>query len=155
VRDRTIVEGEADIAPGPYALLSVTDTGHGMDTRTLTHLFEPFFTTREVGRGSGMALAAAHGFVRQSGGHIEVESAPGRGTTLKIYLPLLAEAKPATDREQRGLVPASKEMILLAEDDEGVRGFTLHLLRRLGHPVLEATSGTEALEIASRTEGPI
>jgi signal transduction histidine kinase/ActR/RegA family two-component response regulator len=144
------------MSPGRFALLSVTDTGHGMDEATKAHIFEPFFTTKEIGKGTGLGLATVYGIVKQSGGFIWVISSPGKGTTFEIYLPqadgvaadLPAEPKPA--ETMRG-----SETILVAEDESGVRELACQFLRVKGYNVLEAKDGQEALEIAGKYDGTI
>src|SRR5207249_10830329 len=112
----------ADIRPGVYVVLSIADTGCGMDEATKSHLFEPFFTTKEVGKGTGLGLATIYGIIKQSQGHIEVASKPDHGTTFNIYLPYCTEpekgavAAPETPRVVRG-----DETVLLVEDEPGVR----------------------------------
>jgi PAS domain S-box-containing protein len=144
-----------DVAPGRYALLSVTDTGCGMTGEVLAHIFEPFFTTKEAGYGTGLGLATVHGIVKQSAGHIEVDSAVGRGTTVRIYLPRVEPAPPEpAGRELR--VPArGRETVLLVEDEEMVRNMTKRILECEGYTVLEATNGLEAVAVAGRHQGPI
>src|SRR5262249_56765264 len=111
-----------EVHPGPYVLLAVTDTGCGMDEAIKGHIFEPFFTTKEVGKGTGLGLATVYGIVKQSGGHVDVASAPGRGTTFYIYLPRAeATAPTAPTPAARTVAPQGTETILLAEDEEGVR----------------------------------
>src|SRR5207247_762061 len=117
----------------------VSDTGCGMDDRTRAHLFEPFFTTKDVGKGTGLGLSMVYGLIKQSGGHIEVQSTMGRGTTFTIYLP---EAEDRTTTAPLS-VPSSEEArgtetILLVEDEEGVRSLSREILRRKGYKVLEA-----------------
>jgi two-component system, cell cycle sensor histidine kinase and response regulator CckA len=145
-----------DVAAGPYAMLAVEDTGAGMDAQTRSHVFEPFFTTKPMGQGTGLGLAAIHGIVSQSQGHIEVESVPGQGTTFRIYLPRL-EMEPvapgpavsvAGDRD-------SSETILLVEDEPSLKELNSEVLRELGYEVLAAGSGGEALKIAAAREGRI
>jgi two-component system, cell cycle sensor histidine kinase and response regulator CckA len=142
--------------PGPYVLLSVVDTGKGMDAETQAHIFEPFFTTKEIGKGTGLGLSTVYGVVRQSGGHIWVYSEPGQGTTFKIYLPRAGQTArlqqpPATPAESlRG-----SETILLVEDEEALRGLTRSLLEDSGYTVLEAKLPEEAIEIAQRHGGSI
>jgi signal transduction histidine kinase/CheY-like chemotaxis protein len=142
--------------PGQYVLLSVADTGKGMDAETQAHIFEPFFTTKEVGKGTGLGLSTVYGVVRQSGGHIWVYSEPGQGTTFKIYLPRVArmvqaQQAPATPGDSmRG-----SETILLVEDEESLRGLTRSLLEDSGYTVLEAELPEAAVEIAARHGGPI
>ena len=134
------------MAPGEYAKLSVSDTGHGMDAETKAHIFEPFFTTKGVGKGTGLGLATVYGIVKQSGGFIWVESTPGKGTTFDIYLP--ASRKAVADGEQTReakAVPGGKETILLVEDETGVRELASEFLKAGGYTVLEARDGTEAL----------
>jgi PAS domain S-box-containing protein len=142
--------------PGPHILLEVADTGVGMDDRVRAHLFEPFFTTREVGRGSGLGLAGAHGVVRQSGGCIDVWSEPGRGSRFRVYLPCSppAGAGPVPPADRDGL-PAGHETILLVEDMDAVRGMVREMLQSLGYTVVEAGNGREALERLAGDEGRI
>jgi len=142
--------------PGPYVLLSVADTGMGMDAETQSHIFEPFFTTKEVGKGTGLGLSTVYGVVRQSGGHIWVYSEPGQGTTFKIYLP---RAVQAAGSQQQLSAPADSlrgsETILLVEDEEALRGLTRSLLEDSGYTVLEAELPEAATEIAQTHRGPI
>jgi signal transduction histidine kinase/CheY-like chemotaxis protein len=144
------------MTPGAYVLLSVSDTGTGMDEETRTHIFEPFFTTKEVGKGTGLGLATVYGIVKQSGGFIWVESTPGKGTTFEIYLPLASG--PASKAEAEAKATALRrgsETILVVEDEAGVRELAGEFLKAHGYTVLEAKDGIEALEIAARHEGPI
>jgi PAS domain S-box-containing protein len=141
----------------PYALITVTDAGVGMDEHVRSHLFEPFFTTKEQGKGTGLGLAMVYGIVQQSEGHIEVQSAPGRGTTFKIYLPLTDEECPAAGpRDRRSLQPRpGTETVLLVEDEDGVRSLAGNALRLNGYNVLEASDGARALALCQAFEGTI
>lgn len=145
-----------EIKPGLYVMLTMTDTGCGMDSATQARIFEPFFTTKEVGKGTGLGLATVYGIVKQSGGYIYVASAPGRGTTFTIYLPRVANAidalKPAASAPQ-GL--NGNERVLLVEDDENVRATTKYALLAHGYSVLEASSGADALRILEQTRDAI
>jgi len=144
-----------EIVAGRYVLLSVSDTGCGMDEVILAHLFEPFFTTKEVGKGTGLGLATVYGIVKQSGGHVEVQSAVGQGTTFRVYLPRL-DRGPAEGADPAGDSPGhGSETILLVEDDETVRTLVRTVLRKNGYTVLEAGDGGEALVVAERHTGPI
>jgi PAS domain S-box-containing protein len=147
--------GDREARPEPWAVLSVADTGCGMDEATRARIFEPFFTTKEVGKGTGLGLAMVYGIVNQSGGHIEVESAPGRGTTFRVWLPP-AECAPANDAAAPPAgVPTGTETVLLAEDEEGVRFLAAQVLRGRGYTVLEAGDGEEALALGESHPGPI
>jgi signal transduction histidine kinase/ActR/RegA family two-component response regulator len=144
------------MTPGAYVLLSVSDTGTGMDEETRTHIFEPFFTTKEVGKGTGLGLATVYGIVKQSGGFIWVESTPGKGTTFEIYLPLASgPASKAEAEAKAAALRRGSETILVVEDEAGVRELAGEFLKAHGYTVLEAKDGIEALEIAARHEGPI
>jgi CheY-like chemotaxis protein len=137
-------------------MLTVTDDGSGMTPEVKARLFEPFFTTKEQGKGTGLGLAVAHGIVRQSGGNIEVESAPGAGTTFRIYLPALVDAEDAPEARAAAAAPvAGHERVLVVEDEETVRELAVILLRRLGYDVLVAADGNAALHMAREFDGPI
>jgi signal transduction histidine kinase/CheY-like chemotaxis protein len=147
---------DGDLPTGPYALLTVSDTGCGMDAETRAHLFEPFFTTKEPGKGTGLGLATVYGIIRQSGGRVDVHSAQGQGTTFRIALPLSPEAAPAADgAPPRATVLRGTETILLVEDEDGVRLLAREALRSAGYRVVEASHGVEALVRARQHHGPI
>ncbi|MFL5532768.1 MAG: ATP-binding protein, partial [Gemmatimonadales bacterium] len=133
--------------PGEYALVSVIDTGHGMDAQTLQQVFEPFFTTKPVGSGTGLGLATVYGIIKQSGGYVWVESAPGTGTTVTVCLPRV-RAEPQVERTRSsGSFPAECRTgtMLVIEDEEGVRELALRVLEQQGHRVYEARDGDEAV----------
>jgi two-component system, cell cycle sensor histidine kinase and response regulator CckA len=141
---------------GEYVMLSVSDTGHGMDAETQSHIFEPFFTTKEQGKGTGLGLATVYGIVKQSGGYIWVYSEPGLGAAFKIYLPRVCEAPEITRPIKSAVgVAGGTETLLLAEDQEDVRELMSDFLRKSGYTVLPATNGAEAMQIAERYDGPI
>jgi PAS domain S-box-containing protein len=145
-----------EVLPGPYVQLLVRDTGCGMNEETRKHIFEPFFTTKEQGKGTGLGLATVYGIVKQSEGHIEVVSQPGKGTTFSICLPRLeaSAGKPASEPEQTDL-PRGTETVLLVEDEEGVRSLARQVLRQSGYEVLEASQGEEALALSHHHKGTI
>jgi PAS domain S-box-containing protein len=144
-----------DLLPGPYVCLVVSDTGQGMTPEVRAHLFEPFFTTRPTGQGSGLGLAAVYGVVRQCGGAIEVDSQPGEGATFRLWFPRAgrpaAAGAPAPAAAPRG----AGETLLVVEDDPSVRNLTVRLLRQAGFDVHSAARGDEALELARRSPGRI
>jgi signal transduction histidine kinase/DNA-binding NtrC family response regulator len=132
--------------PGPHALLTVSDTGCGMDEQTRHRIFEPFFTTKEVGKGTGLGLAVVYGIIRQHDGFINVYSEPGRGTTFRIYLPLMAAAAAQEERKAEAEQPATgKETVLVAEDDASLRKLFRSILQRAGYTVIEAVDGEDAI----------
>jgi PAS domain S-box-containing protein len=141
----------------PHCCLAVTDTGTGMDEHVKSHIFEPFFTTKEQGKGTGLGLAMVYGIIQQSEGHIEVRTAPGQGTTFKIYLPLTTEEPPSAEQGCRRSLQASQgtETVLLVEDEEGVRSLAANALRLNGYNVLVAANGTTALAQCEAFEGTI
>jgi CheY-like chemotaxis protein len=144
------------VKPGRYALLSVTDTGVGMDAETLAHIFEPFFTTKEHGKGTGLGLAMVYGIVEQSGGYISVHSTPGVGSTFKIYLPEVTQTTDDVRSEQTMLpIVGGSETILFVEDEEAVRQVGCEFLRSTGYQVLVAANGVEALELCRAAREPI
>ncbi len=141
--------------PGEHVLISVRDTGTGMDAEVLEHIFEPFFTTKPVGSGSGLGLATVYGIITQAGGHIEVDSAPGKGSTFRIYLPASDAAETGADAVVSGETPGGSETVLVCEDQDMVRRLACRLLSFRGYKVLEAAGPAEAIEIAARHEGAI
>lgn len=140
--------------PGRFVLLSVTDTGCGMDPETQQHVFEPFFTTKGPGKGTGLGLATVYGIVRRHQGLVHLYSEPGQGTTFKVYLPIVERSARSVGRKVARGGTGRGERLLLAEDDEGVRRVTTRLLEEAGYRVVPACSGEEALAlaVASRAE---
>jgi PAS domain S-box-containing protein len=144
------------IRPGTYAVLAVTDTGHGMDRETLSHVFEPFFTTKGVGHGTGLGLSTVYGIIKQSDGYVWAYSEPGRGSTFKVYLPVVGPEETVTPASAPIPVRAGKgEWVLLVEDDESVREVARRALDEGGYRVLEAANGADALALLSGTDGRI
>jgi signal transduction histidine kinase/ActR/RegA family two-component response regulator len=153
VVDKQYGKSRPSIAPGNYVLVSVADTGHGMDTATKARIFEPFFTTKEPGKGTGLGLATVYGVVNQSGGFIWVESEPGNGTRFELYLPRTEERVEAGLRETFGNCSAPgarRKTVLVVEDQEEVRQLACEFLTAAGYSVLTAEDGTEALETVER-----
>ncbi|MEJ0091163.1 MAG: PAS domain S-box protein [Limisphaerales bacterium] len=139
---------ESEIKAGEYVMLAITDTGAGMTAEVKARVFEPFFSTKGVGQGTGLGLSTCYGIIKQSGGHISVYSEPGRGTTFKIYLPQVeSQVKVPIQRLDAPDLPRGTETILLVEDDPALRDMAATLLRRLGYTVLTAANGIEALSL--------
>jgi PAS domain S-box-containing protein len=135
------------LTPGNYALLSVTDSGLGMDKETLDHMFEPFFTTKQVGEGTGLGLATVHGIVKSHGGHIHCYSEPGKGTIFKIYFPALEDEEQQESAASEAAPQGGSETILLVDDDDAIRDIGSKLLTQVGYQVLTACNGKEGLDI--------
>jgi CheY-like chemotaxis protein len=150
VLDDDYVDGRLEAEPGRYVLLTVSDTGEGMDKETVEHIFDPFFTTKGVGRGTGLGLSSVYGIVKSHGGYINCYSEKGQGTSFKIYLPAGEEAA-EEDAEAPAASPAlgGDETILLVDDDELIRDFASQALAKFGYTVLTAVNGEEAVEIYS------
>jgi two-component system cell cycle sensor histidine kinase/response regulator CckA len=143
--DRPVAAAKLALEPGPYVMMAITDTGSGMDAATRAHAFEPFFTTKPKGKGTGLGLATVYGIVDQSGGAIAVDTAPGQGTAIRIYLPVASAATreaPTVVVRQGG----GTETVLLVEDNESVRAFAAKALRRRGYEIHEARSAEEAID---------
>jgi PAS domain S-box-containing protein len=141
---------------GSYVMLAMADSGTGMEPEIQSHIFEPFFTTKERGKGTGLGLATVYGIVKESSGHITVDSMPGKGTTFKIYFPVTALPKEAPIVAQTASIPTGgSETILLVEDEAALREITCEYLQSRGYRVLTAASGLHALEICRSHEGPI
>jgi PAS domain S-box-containing protein len=157
--DERYVSGGLDLEPGKYVMIGVTDTGVGMDAETQRHIFEPFFTTKREGEGTGLGLATVYGIVRRTGGHVSVYSEPGKGTTIKVFLP--AGSLPAASTQQPE--PKKKvagngqhhETVLLVEDDDAIRSLATRILRSRGYPVLAAENGMAAIAAAKAHDGKI
>jgi two-component system cell cycle sensor histidine kinase/response regulator CckA len=151
-----VVEQNPDVRAGRYVLVALTDTGHGMDEATAARIFDPFFTTKGPGQGTGLGLAMVYGFVKQSEGHIEVDTEPGRGATFRIYLPQTAEATPAPKASAATLkTPRGTETVPLVEDEDAVRAIARLVLQSRGYTVLEARDGQEAIRVAQQHTGSI
>lgn len=147
--DDSYVGQHLGAAAGPFVLLSISDTGCGMDQETLLHIFEPFFTTKEKGKGTGLGLSTVYGIVKQCGGYIMAYSEPGRGTTFKVYFPHatgIPDSRRASDR--RAEVPGGQETVLLVEDETALRELTRGLLETAGYTVLEAANVEDAIRLA-------
>jgi PAS domain S-box-containing protein len=141
---------DLEILPGPYALMTVTDTGSGMTKSVQRRIFEPFFTTKDPGVGTGLGLSTVHGVVHQSGGYLSVYSEPGLGSTFKIYLPTVDEAADALDAEAAAGTAQGTETILIAEDEPALRAFVRRILTARGYTVLDAANATEARLLSER-----
>ncbi len=144
------VVGQDGARPGDYVEISVADTGSGMDAATRERAFEPFFTTKPIGQGTGLGLSQLHGFVRQSDGVVRLDSAPGQGTTVRLYLPRYEPVQGREVRPTQGAEPERASVgatVLLVEDETGVRAAAAAWLRELGYQVLEAADGPETLRL--------
>jgi signal transduction histidine kinase/DNA-binding response OmpR family regulator len=140
---------DAEVVPGQYVMIAVSDTGSGMPKDTLARVFEPFFTTKEVGKGTGLGLSMVYGFVKQSGGHVTIYSEEGQGTTVKLYFPRYLGQSETADSPGASSAPTSceGEVILVVEDNEDVRAYSTMILSELGYEVLEAEDADAGLEI--------
>jgi CheY-like chemotaxis protein len=155
IKTRTVVldehrpAGLHDLQPGPYLVLSVSDTGIGMARSVMARAFEPFFTTKAPGQGSGLGLSMVYGFVKQSDGHVEIESEPGRGSTVLIYLPLQVDAALAEPELQLPLPAPSrgKEVVLVVEDNADLRGYAVSAVRSFGYRALSAPCAKTGLKL--------
>ena len=146
----------APVVPGPYIMLTIEDTGCGMDLKTQARIFDPFFTTKELGKGTGLGLATVYGIVKQTGGYIWVYSEVGHGTVFRVYLPRVGTAPPKAEREPLPLEELhGSETILVAEDSESLREMAEEYLESIGYTVLSAVSGEKALQRAKDFQGPI
>jgi signal transduction histidine kinase/ActR/RegA family two-component response regulator len=161
VQTREVLLGEAfceirpGARPGSYVLLSVSDTGSGMDPETLDQAFEPFFSTKERGKGTGLGLATVYGIVRQHGGLLDVHSEPGEGTTFQIYWPAVASSAEGEEMDAQAPPAGGDETILLVEDDGMVRRLGRNILVRAGYTVLTAREGAEALALVEDRDGNV
>lgn len=152
----TLTQNDTSCPPGDYALLTISDSGEGMESATQQRIFEPFFTTKEVGKGSGLGLAVVYGIIKQHGGEINVDSEKNKGTTFRIYLPLIATIA----QDETGVAPEETsldgtETILLAEDDGLVRDMAKTFLTDYGYSVIEAENGEEAVKIFLKNQDNI
>ncbi|WP_168219156.1 ATP-binding protein [Limnoglobus roseus] len=150
------VSADADVAPGRYAVLSVTDTGTGMPPEVVSRAFEPFFTTKEVGKGTGLGLATVYGIVRQAGGYVRVRSKVGEGSTFEVLLPWTKDANAdAAGKSGIRRSPLGQETVLVVEDETAVRALVRLVLKKFGYTVLEAADGLAAEKLAAAHKGPI
>jgi PAS domain S-box-containing protein len=151
VLDEGYAREHVDVSPGPHVMLTVSDTGMGMDRETQARIFEPFFTTKELGKGTGLGLSTVFGIVKQSGGSIFVESEPEKGATFKVYLPSAGQTRTVSEPRMAAVAgPHAGETVLVVEDDDQVRAVVLSILRRAGYVLLEANSAAQAFSIAEQ-----
>jgi len=152
--DEEYTRANPEVGPGDYVLLAVSDTGSGMDEATLARAFEPFFTTKAAGQGTGLGLSQVYGFVKQSGGHVKIYSEPGQGTTVRIYLPRQTRTAAIAPRPLPDVPRADSggEVILVVEDDAGVRSYVTEVLNELGYRVIEGADGSSGLAALERGE---
>jgi signal transduction histidine kinase/ActR/RegA family two-component response regulator len=149
--DLTYARRHAGVNPGRHVVFSVRDTGVGMDAATQQRIFEPFFTTKPKGKGTGLGLSTVYGIIRQSGGHIEVRSAPNRGTTFEILLPQVAATVPTKSEHAIGAaLPRGSETVLVVEDEDAVRLIVRRVLEAQGYAIIEARDGNDALRICAQ-----
>jgi CheY-like chemotaxis protein/two-component sensor histidine kinase len=150
--DAAYAAANAEVTPGPYIMVAVSDTGSGMPAEIRDRAFEPFFTTKEAGKGSGLGLSMVYGFAKQSGGHVKIYSEQGRGTTIRLYLPP-AKAAAQADAVPEAPIPLGNEAILVVEDDTLVREFVVNQLQGLGYTTSAVSNGTEALDAMKTGQG--
>ena len=155
VLDEEFCRSHLGAKPGRYAMVSVSDTGHGMDKQILGHIFEPFYTTKGMGRGTGLGLAMTYGIVKQHAGYIECESVVGAGTSFRVYLPVPDAVAPEEDIREKLVLPGGPETVLLVDDEDSIRDLAQKVLVRAGYSVLTASNGQEALELYKRESGRI
>ena len=154
--DAPYAASHPEVRPGRYVLLAISDSGEGMTEDVQAHVFEPFFTTKGPGKGTGLGLATVYGIMKQSGGHVAAYSEVGRGTTMKVYLPVAeSPAEAATEAVAEAPSPTGSETILLVEDDDGVRRLAREILQRQGYNVLLARDGAEAVALCHGHRGGI
>jgi len=154
-RNLYLEHSRGSVPPGSYVLLSVTDTGEGMDRDTRERIFEPFFTTKDTGKGTGLGLSTVYGIVAQSGGHITVRSAPGQGSTFDVYLPQATVDSLEEQEQKSSHLPRGTETILVVEDDALVRRVARRILTSVGYTILEAADGHQALQVVADHPGEI
>ena len=145
-----------EIGPGAYVLMEVSDTGTGMNTETLSHIFEPFFSTKTEERGTGLGLSTCYGIIKQAGGAVRASSEPGKGTTVSVFLPRAEgdELDEARQDETKQLLDGS-ETVLVVEDEDSLRKMVRHILIRRGYNVLESANGEEALRTIEKHQGEV
>lgn len=155
--DRTFCLAHPEAYEGPHVLLSIADTGHGMDTETRLRVFEPFFTTREIGQGTGLGLAMAYGIVKSHGGYIHCESVPGQGTCFTLYFPALrkVQAQAGNKTDKKGNAPSGSETILVVDDEKVVLDLAETMLKRFGYGVIRAENGEAALAVMAERAGKV
>jgi PAS domain S-box-containing protein len=152
--DRAYADSQEEVTPGDYAMVAITDTGVGIQPEELEHVFEPFYTTKDVGEGSGLGLSMVYGFAKQSGGHVAIHSEIDQGTTVRLYLPCAQDARPPTRPAVPEGEPAGRgETLLVVEDDAELRKVTAGLLEDLGYVVLEASDGASAMTVFEENNG--
>jgi CheY-like chemotaxis protein len=145
--DEEYCRSHIDTVPGNYVALRVSDTGMGMDEKTKLHIFDPFFSTKEISKGTGLGLSIVFGIIKNHGGNIICYSEPGRGTTFSLYLPIISMLEDSVEMEKEGPLPQGKETILLVDDEESVRNLASKILQRFGYSVLSAANGREGLNL--------
>ncbi len=153
--DATYASRHLDVLPGPYVYLAVSDTGEGMDVETRSHAFEPFYTTKEQGKGTGLGLATIYGIMQQAGGHVWLYSEPGIGSTFKLYFPRVDAPAPGPHANPVARAPTAGWTVMVVEDEPSVRDMTTVVLRRAGYDVVAVADGAEALRRLSELETPI
>jgi two-component system cell cycle sensor histidine kinase/response regulator CckA len=154
--DKGYTDNHIAVIPGPYVMLSVSDTGAGMTKEVREQVFDPFFTTKEKGKGTGLGLSMVYGIVKQSKGNIWVYSEPRKGATFKVYLPRVEKSISAEEKKEKEAVAVTgSETILIVEDDDMVRNFAAKVLKKLGYTILIAADGQEAISISGDHQGPI
>jgi len=149
--DEQYARQHADVSAGQYVQIAVTDTGTGMSPEVAGKVFEPFFTTKSAGQGTGLGLSQVYGFVKQSGGHVTIQSKSGEGTTVKLYLPrFFSEVKEESETEAPAGGVAAGETILVVEDDDEVRAYVVEILRGMKYLVFDARDANGALDIFAK-----